>query len=120
MKPEQMPAPEAHEAGVNERADAFVGHLLHDFAAANLDRIRRNERGLVEQELVALTDRTIGELAQTEGKEFARAVAHRITDEIEFCSATFAEYANIVKAAVAEAEEKYGIGSSPTNLDEAS
>ncbi|MDP3975263.1 MAG: hypothetical protein Q8P88_03205 [Candidatus Jorgensenbacteria bacterium] len=108
-----MPSAEGGAENINERADLYVKKLLDTFTKNNLPRFRRGERGLIEQELEALTDQTIGALVKNEGKEFAHAVARRITDEIEFCSTAFAEYADQVKTAVAEAEEKYGIKSPP-------
>ena len=115
-----MPSGEGGAENMNERADLFVKNLLDTFTTHNLARFHRGEHGLVQQELVSLADETIGTVAQSEGKEFAHAVARRIADEIEFCSTAFAEYADQVKDAVREAEVKYGIETVPdAELEEA-
>lgn len=116
---EQPPRPDVDAETINERADLFVKELLDTFTKHNLDRFRRGEHGFIQQELASLTDETIGKLAQSEGKEFAHAVARRIADEIEFCSTAFAEYADQVKDAVREAEAKYGIEVPDEHLAEA-
>lgn len=115
---EQVPNPGERNEGesVNERADLYVKDLLDKFTVHNLERLRRGEHGLVEQDLIALANDVIGALVQTEGKEFAYAVSRRIVDEIEFCSTAFAEYVDEVKNAVTETEAKYGLGESSAEV----
>lgn len=119
--PEHVPTPGGRneEQSVNERADLYVKDILDKFTAHNLERLRRGEHGLVEQDLISLADNVLGALVQSEGKEFAYAVSRRIRDEVEFCSTIFAEYADQVNDALTESEEKYGLGVENEEVDEA-
>lgn len=87
---------------VNERADVLVKTLLGAFAQKYHDQLRQGNRGIVEQDMKALIDRTLTIVRNEEGEEFAEAVGRRFVDEIEFCSAAFEDFVDAVKEVVAD------------------
>lgn len=120
MNMEQMPKVESESKNAKEVAGQLVMELLSDFAKTHMAQLRRGERGIVEQDLAALIDRSIGVASAEEGNEFAREVAARFVDEIEFCSAAFEDFADIAKDAVRDAQAKRGIEAPPdSELEEA-
>ncbi len=118
---EQMHAPESESKTSKEVAGELVSVLLGEFTKKHLEQLRRGERGLVEQDLAAFIDRAIGVAKAEEGEEFAREIAARFVDEIEFCSAAFQDFTDVAKDAARSAEEKYGLERSagPEELSEA-
>ena len=115
-----MPAPESETKNAKEVAGQLVTELLAKFTETHLEPLRHGERGIVEQDLKAFIDRSIGVVRTEEGAELAHEVAKRFVDEIEFCSAAFEDFTEIAKDAVRDAEAKYGLEASPdTELEEA-
>ena len=120
MRMEKMPKPEMEHQNAKEVAGQLVSELLADFVKTHLNQLRHGERGIVEQDLAALIDRSIAVARAEEGDEFARELGSRFADEIEFCSAAFQDFAEIAKEAVRNAEAKYGIETYPdVDMDKA-
>lgn len=109
MQMERTPQPESEAKNAKEVASALVTELLGEFTKSHMGQLKRGERGLVEQDLSALIDRSIAVARAEEGEEFAHDVGARFADEIEFCSAAFQDFAEMAKDAVRDAEVKYGL-----------
>ncbi len=77
------------------------GAFLKEYGAQLKEGINR---GIIEQDLEALIDRSVGVAKEEYGGEFAKAVLDRFADEIKFCSGIVFES---VDKAVEDAKTKY-------------